>query len=246
MSSSARAGEHSERPHARKPSSSDEELLAAEQGDISSSLTDAQRLALIDEELANGFTALADVGRAVSLFGSARTLSDDPAYDLTRSTARTLGQAGFAIITGGGQGLMRAANQGAREAEALSIGLNIELPFEQIANPYLDISLTFNYFFTRKVMFTRYACAFVVAPGGYGTLDELFEALALIQTQKMRHFPVILLGGHYWSGLLDWIREQMLVAGNIAAADLDLLQIAEDAAQVLSVIERAAVRQGRA
>jgi uncharacterized protein (TIGR00730 family) len=228
---------------ARKPLSSDEELLGAEQDDVTSSLTDAERLALIDRELADGFAALADIGRAVSVFGSARSTPDDPAYELTRRTARTLGQAGFAIITGGGQGLMRAANHGARDARALSVGLNIELPFEQLANPYLDIALTFNYFFTRKVMFTRYACAFVVAPGGYGTMDELFEALALIQTQKMRHFPVILLGGSYWQGLLDWIREQMLAAGNIAEADIELLQVADDAPQVLSAVERAASRQ---
>jgi uncharacterized protein (TIGR00730 family) len=230
-------------PPAREPRSSDEELLGAEQDDVSSSLTDAQRLVLIDRELADGFTALAHIGRAVSVFGSARTPHDHPAYELTRSTARALGQAGFAIITGGGQGLMRAANHGARDAGAPSVGLNIELPFEQLANPYLDISLTFNYFFTRKVMFTRYACAFVVAPGGFGTMDELFEALALIQTQKMRHFPVILLGGYYWQGLLDWIREQMLAAGNIADSDIELLAVAEDAAQVLEMIERAAPSQ---
>jgi len=224
---------------ARAPLSSDEELLGAEQDDLASSLTDAERLALVDQELADGFAALANVGRAVSVFGSARTPPQDPAYELTRTTARELGQAGFAIITGGGQGLMRAANQGARDAGALSVGLNIELPFEQLANPYLDISLTFSYFFTRKAMFTRYASAFVVAPGGYGTMDELFEALALIQTQKMRHFPVILLGGHYWQGLLDWISQQMLAAGNISPGDVELLQVAEDAKQVLSMIERA-------
>jgi hypothetical protein len=156
-----------------------------------------------------------------------------------------LGRAGFAIITGGGPGMMEAANRGAREAEALSVGLNVELPFEQRFNPYLDVSLRFHYFFTRKVMFVRYSCAFVVLPGGYGTLDELFEALTLIQTRKILHFPVVLLGVDYWSGLLDWVTERMLAGGNIVPADVKLLQLADDPAEVLSVVERAALRQGR-
>ena len=151
-----------------------------------------------------------------------------------------LGAAGFAIITGGGPGMMQAANQGAREVGAQSVGLNIQLPFEQRFNPYVDIALRFHYFFTRKVMFVRYSCAFVVLPGGYGTIDELFEALTLIQTGKILHFPVVLLGNHYWNGLLDWLRATMLAEGKISAQDIDLLQVADDPAHAVAIVERAA------
>jgi hypothetical protein len=196
-------------------------------------------------ELQRGFTALAGVRRAVALFGSARTEEDDPAYALARETARTLGGAGFAIITGGGPGMMQAANHGARESGALSVGLNIDLPFEQHINPYVDLGVQFHYFFTRKVMFVRYSSAFVVLPGGYGTMDELFEALTLIQTRKIRHFPVVLLDHGYWGGLVDWIRERMLQAGAISPEDVELLRVADDPAEVLAVVEEAALQQGR-
>jgi len=229
----------------RAPRTSDEELFGAEHAVLQSTYTDEQRVTRMRAEMADGFAALSGVRRGVALFGSARTPVGAPGYELARETAATLGAAGFAIITGGGPGVMQAANQGAREAGAQSIGLNIELPFEQAFNPYVDVALRFHYFFTRKLMFVRYSSAFVVLPGGYGTLDELFEALTLIQTGKILHFPVVLLGNHYWGGLLDWIRSRMLEAGAISAADVDLLQIADDAAHAVAIVEEAARRQGR-
>jgi uncharacterized protein (TIGR00730 family) len=231
--------------HPRAPRTSDEELLGAEHEAVESVRTDEQRIARMQAEMAEGFAALANVNCGVSLFGSARTPVGDPRYELARETARTLGAADFSIITGGGPGIMQAGNQGAREVGAQSIGLNIQLPFEQDFNPYLDIALRFHYFFTRKVMFVRYSSAFVVFPGGFGTLDELFEALTLIQTGKIRHFPVVLMGTDYWAGLLDWARASMLSAANIAAEDLDLLRLVDDPAHVLAIVERATVRQGR-
>jgi uncharacterized protein (TIGR00730 family) len=230
---------------ARPPRTSDEELLCAEHAVPQSVHTDEQRVEWMRSEMAEGFAALAGVSRGVSLFGSARTPVGDPEYELAREMAAMLGAAGFAILTGGGPGAMQAANQGAREVEAKSIGLNIQLPFEQQFNPYLDIALRFHYFFTRKVMFVRYSTAFVVLPGGFGTLDELFEALTLIQTGKILHFPVVLLGSRYWGGLLDWLRATMLPGGKISPADIELLQIADDPAHALAIVERAAERQGR-
>jgi uncharacterized protein (TIGR00730 family) len=155
-----------------------------------------------------------------------------------------LGAAGFAVITGGGPGVMTAANRGAREAEARSVGLNIELPFEQEMNAHVDLGLRFHYFFTRKVMFVRYACAFVVFPGGFGTLDELFEALTLIQTGKIRHFPVVLVGRSYWQGLVEWTRERLLGEGKIAPPDLDLMHLSDDPAEVVELVVEGARRQG--
>jgi uncharacterized protein (TIGR00730 family) len=229
----------------RRPAGSDEEMLAAEEPAVASELTDDERVQRMRDELAMGFAALASLGRGVSMFGSARTPPGHPHYALARETARVLGQAGFAVITGGGPGLMEAANRGAREAGATSVGLNIELPHEQAPNPYLDISLTFRHFFVRKVMFVRYAGAFVVLPGGFGTMDELFEALILIQTAKIRHFPVLLMGPGYWSGLLDWIRGTMLAEGNVSDGDVDLIDVVEGPAEVLAVVQEAARRQGR-
>jgi uncharacterized protein (TIGR00730 family) len=229
----------------RTPRTSDEELLGAEHAVLRSTFTDEQRLTRMRSEMAEGFAALAGVTRGVSLFGSARTPIGDPGYELARETAAMLGGAGFAIITGGGPGMMRAANQGARDVGAQSVGLNIQLPFEQQFNPYVDIALRFHYFFTRKVMFVRYSSAFVVLPGGFGTMDELFEALTLIQTGKILHFPVVLLDNDYWSGLLDWIRATMLAGGKISAADSNMLQIADDPAHAVAIVERAAKRQGR-
>jgi uncharacterized protein (TIGR00730 family) len=221
-------------------------MLAAGQPAVASELSDDERVRRMRDELAMGFAALAPLGRAVSLFGSARTPPGDPDYALARETARVLGAAGFAIITGGGPGLMEAANRGARDVGATSVGLNIELPHEQHPNPYLDISLTFRHFFVRKVMFVRYAGAFVVLPGGFGTMDELFEALILIQTAKIRHFPVVLMNPRYWSGLLDWIRGTMLAEGNVSDGDVDLIDVADGPAEVLAVVREAARRQGRA
>ena len=229
----------------RVPATLDEEIISAQEAGVFSTLTDGARIARIKQELKIGFDALAHVGAAASFFGSARTPRDDPEYNLARATARRLGEAGFAIITGGGPGSMEAANRGAREADTLSIGLNIELPFEQGMNEDVELGLTFHYFFTRKVMFVRYASGFVVLPGGFGTLDELFESLTLIQTGKVRDFPVVLMGRDYWAGLLEWIRERMLAEGKIDAGDLELFTVTDDPAEVVEIMAGAAVRQAR-
>jgi uncharacterized protein (TIGR00730 family) len=228
----------------RPPATLDEELLGADSPATLATGSDAERIERARDELATGFRALGDLGKAASVFGSARTAPDDPMYELARLTARMLGEAGFAVITGGGPGIMEAANRGATEAGARSVGLNIELPFEQATNRYVEIGLRFHYFFTRKVMFIRYASAFVVFPGGFGTLDELFEALTLIQTGKALHFPVVLVGDSYWRGLLDWVRGRLLAEGKIAPIDLELLHVTNDAAEVLAIVSSSAVRQG--
>ena len=197
---------------------------------------DAERVREIASEFARGFDALAQLGPAVSVFGSARTPREHPDYALVREVAACLGRSGYAIITGGGPGLMEAANRGARDAGATSVGANIQLPHEQSSNEYLDIALRFGHFFARKVMFVRYASAFVIAPGGFGTLDELFEALTLIQTGTIRHFPVILIGGE-WDGLIGWLRERALADGRIAQTDLDLLRVAGDPDEVCAIVD---------
>lgn len=204
---------------------------------------DADRIRDIASEFAHGFDQLAEVGPAVSIFGSARIPAGHPHYELIREIAVALGQAGYAIITGGGHGLMEAANRGARESGAISVGCNIELPREQRPNDYLDINLLFRHFFARKVMFVRYACAFVIGPGGFGTLDELFEALTLIQTSTIWHFPVILAGANEWDGLLDWLRERALADGRIDNQDLGRVHLASDPAEVVRVVNEAHGRQ---
>jgi uncharacterized protein (TIGR00730 family) len=229
----------------RVPATSDEEIIAAQEQGVLSTLSDGARVARIRQELKMGFTKLAHVGPAASFFGSARTSVHDPEYTLARETARIVGEAGLAIITGGGPGAMEAANRGARDAGALSIGLNIELPFEQGLNPHCDIGLEFHYFFTRKIMFVRYASGFVVFPGGFGTLDETFEALTLIQTGKIRHFPVVMVGTDYWGGLIDWIRERLLAEGKIAPQDLELFSVTDDPYDVRDRLMTAAHRQAR-
>jgi hypothetical protein len=198
---------------------------------------DSDLVRAIAAEFAMGFGALAALGPAVTIFGSARTPSTHPSYAQVRAVAAALGEAGYAIITGGGGGLMEAANHGARDAGATSVGCNIELPHEQDLNPYLDISLQFRHFFARKVMFVRYAQAFVIAPGGFGTLDELFELLTLIQTATVRHFPAILLGDGEWDGLLRWLRDHALSDGRIDSADLDGLQLTDDPAEVVRIVQ---------
>jgi uncharacterized protein (TIGR00730 family) len=204
---------------------------------------DAERVREIASEFARGFDALAPVGRAVTIFGSARTPREHPDYALVRAVAAALGEAGFAIITGGGPGLMEAANRGARDAGAVSVGCNIELRHEQRPNPYLDISLRFRHFFARKVMFVRYACAFVIAPGGFGTLDELFESLTLIQTETIRHFPAIMLAPAEWEGLIDWLRAGALADRRISDADLARMRLASSPAEVCAIVEEAHLRQ---
>jgi uncharacterized protein (TIGR00730 family) len=198
--------------------------------------TDDERAARIHDEALAGFRALAGIGPAVSVFGSARTAEDHPDYALARDVAARLGRAGFAVITGGGPGIMEAANRGARDAGATSVGLNIELPHEQGLNGYVDVGMTFHYFFTRKLMFVRYASAFLVFPGGYGTLDELFEALTLIQTGKVQRFPVVLAGSGYWVDLREFLRDHALPTGKISQADLDEFSVIDDPAEIVSRI----------
>ena len=230
----------------REPRTLDEEIIAAQEAAVRSTLSDEDRVDRIVEELRMGFDALAGVAAAASFFGSARTPPDDPDYKLARETARIVGEGGLAIITGGGPGIMEAANRGAKDAGALSVGLNIELPFEQGGNPHCDIALEFHYFFARKVMFVRYASGFVVFPGGFGTMDELWEALTLIQTGKITEFPVILVGTDYWRGLVDWVSERMLSEGNISPSDLELLTLTDDPHEVRDLLMSAAHRQARA
>jgi len=198
--------------------------------------TDPWRTLRILSEFVEGFDAMANLGPAVTIFGSARTRRSDPDYELARTIARRLAEAGYAVITGGGPGTMEAANRGCREGGGLSVGCNIELPHEQGMNRYVDLGVEFRYFFARKVMFVKYADAFVILPGGFGTLDELFEALTLIQTAKVRHFPVVLIGRSYWTGLLDWIRGSLLASGAIEEADLELLQVTDDPTEVVRIV----------
>ena len=204
---------------------------------------DALRIREIAEELAMGFDALAGLTRAVTVFGSARTPPEHPHYALARELGACLGEHGYAVITGGGPGIMEAANRGARDVGALSVGCNIELPREQELNPYVDIGLRFRHFFARKVMFIRYATAVVILPGGFGTLDELFETLTLIQTGTIRHFPLILMGEDEWDGLLAWLRSRVLADGRISAADLDLMHLINRPSDVCATIDAATRRQ---
>jgi uncharacterized protein (TIGR00730 family) len=187
-------------------------------------------------EFVTGFDELATLTQGVSIFGSARTHVDDPDYAAAQETAALLSRAGFAVITGGGPGIMEAANRGAFEAGGLSIGCNIELPFEQNSNPYLTRSLKFKYFFVRKMMFVKYSLGFIIFPGGFGTLDELFEALTLIQTQKIRNFPVVLFGSNYWEGLLNWVRDFGLKEGKLTELDLKRLHLTDSPADVVKII----------
>jgi uncharacterized protein (TIGR00730 family) len=199
--------------------------------------SDPWRALRILSEFVDGFDALAEVGPAVSVFGSARISEDHPTYVHARELGRELAKAGFAVITGGGPGVMEAANRGCQEGGGLSIGCNIELPHEQGLNQYVDLGVEFRYFFARKVMFVKYADAFVIFPGGYGTLDELFEALTLIQTEKIQDFPVILMGTSYWDGLIDWIRESLLAEAAINPEDVDLLRLTDDPAEAIRIIK---------
>lgn len=208
-------------------------------------ISDSWRVMRIMGEFVWGFDHLADINDAVSIFGSARTPPGDPEYESACLTAKLLAQAGFPIITGGGPGIMEAANKGAMEAGGISIGCNIELPFEQRSNPYLTRSLDFKFFFVRKTMFLKYASAFVVFPGGFGTLDELFEALTLIQTGKMTSFPVVLVGRDYWGGLVDWIRNRMVADRKINPEDAFLFTVTDDPQEVVRICLAAREEESR-
>jgi uncharacterized protein (TIGR00730 family) len=199
--------------------------------------SDPWRSLRILSEFVEGFDALAAVGPAVSVFGSARTKPTHRYYKLARELGMLLAKQGYAVITGGGPGIMAAANRGAQDGRGLSVGCNIELPMEQGLNPYVDLGVEFRYFFARKVMFVKYADAFVIFPGGFGTLDELFEALTLIQTKKIRGFPVILIGSDYWDGLLDWLRGTLLAEAAVAPGDVDLLRVTDDPAEAVEIIQ---------
>jgi uncharacterized protein (TIGR00730 family) len=206
--------------------------------------TDPWRVLRIQSEFVEGFGLLAELPRAVSVFGSARTPRDHPHYAAGVQIGAALAQAGYAVITGGGPGAMEAANRGASEAGGLSVGLGIELPFEQELNEWVDVGIAFRYFFVRKTMFVKYAQAFVILPGGFGTLDELFEALTLVQTRKVTRFPVVLFGSEYWAGLVDWIRATMVSTGTVNPADLELFTVTDDIAEVVGLIQAAdAARQ---
>jgi uncharacterized protein (TIGR00730 family) len=198
--------------------------------------TDPWRVLRIMGEFVDGFDVLARVGLAVTVFGSARVQEDSPYYAAAREVGAGIAKRGFAVITGGGPGIMEAANRGANEAGGLSIGCNIELPHEQSPNPYANLSIDFRYFFVRKTMFVKYAQAFVVLPGGFGTLDELFEAVTLVQTKKVTRFPVILMGTAYWAGLIEWLKNTLLADGKISEADLELIQLTDDVDEAVQII----------
>ncbi len=216
----------------RPPATADERLLQTR-------VSDAWRVLRIQAEFVEGFGLLAGLPRAVSVFGSARTPVEDPEYAAGRQLGAALVDAGYAVITGGGPGAMEAANRGAKEAGGVSVGLGIELPFENRLNDWVDIGINFRYFFARKTMFVKYAQAFVILPGGFGTLDELFEALTLVQTRKVTRFPVILFGTAYWSGLVDWLRGTVLPGGKISAADPELLHLTDSVAEAVEIIAAA-------
>jgi len=237
----------SQRPSGLHPKSitEDERLLRPPAVDRRAPFTstDPWRVLRILGEFVEGFDTLADIRNAVSIFGSARTQSPEPIYDQCVATARLLAKEGFAIITGGGPGIMEAANRGAQEGGALSVGCNIELPFEQGTNAYVERSINFRYFFVRKTMFVKYATAFVVFPGGYGTLDELFEALTLIQTGKVKYFPVVLFGRAYWGGLVEWLEARVAGEGKVATEDLKIFNVTDDPAEVVRLVTEARARR---
>src|SRR2546423_14907531 len=218
------------------PVTEDEKLLQQPGPRVDFTRTDPWRVMRIMGEFIEGFDTLASLDKAVTICGAARIGPDDPTYDLAVETARLLAEAGFAIITGAGPGIMEAGNKGARLGGGRSIGCNIELPFEQGANPYVDTLIDFRYFFVRKTMFIKYSVAFIIFPGGFGTLDELFEAVTLIQTGKIYQFPVILFGRYYWAGLLRWLQARVLSEGKISDGDLDLMLVTDNPAEAAQAI----------
>jgi uncharacterized protein (TIGR00730 family) len=212
----------------QRPTSTTDQRLLDSRGPSDWVHTDPWRVLRIQSEFVEGFGALAELGPAVSIFGSARTKTDDPMYDAAQKIAAKLCGEGYAVITGGGPGAMEAANRGASECGGVSVGLGIELPHEQGMNEWVDLGINFRYFFVRKTMFVKYAQGYVVLPGGFGTMDELFEALTLVQTQKITSFPIVLFGTEYWGGLIDWLRSTMLKDGKIGQPDIDMLHLTDD------------------
>jgi uncharacterized protein (TIGR00730 family) len=220
-----------------QPGTTDQRLLDTE-GDSEWVHTDPWRVMRIQSEFVEGFGALAELPAAISVFGSARTAPDTPEYEAGVRIGKALVNAGFAVITGGGPGAMEAANRGAREAGGISVGLGIELPFEQGLNQHVDIGVNFRYFFVRKTMFVKYASGFVVLPGGLGTLDELFEALTLVQTGKVTRFPIVLFGTDYWNGLVDWLREKVVAQGKASEKDLLLFHVTDDVEEAVALVTK--------
>jgi len=220
----------------RVPSTTTDQRLLDSHGSTDWLHADPWRVMRIQSEFVEGFGALAELGPAVSVFGSARLRADHPAYELAVQVGRGLAEAGYAVITGGGPGLMEAANKGALEAGGTSVGLGIELPFETGLNDYVDLGVNFRYFFARKTMFVKYARGFIVLPGGMGTLDELFEALTLVQTGKITSFPVVLIGTAYWAGLIDWLRATLIEHGTIAPEDVDRILVTDDVEQAVQFV----------
>ncbi len=227
-----------EHNQARRGGTQDERLLESPRRPEEFLHTDTWRVFRIMGEFVQGFEDLAHITNGVSIFGSARTLPDDPVYQAAQETAALLARAGFAVITGGGPGIMEAANRGAFEAGGTSVGCNIELPHEQKGNDYTTLALKFKYFFVRKMMFVKYSDAFVIFPGGFGTLDELFEALTLIQTRKIHNFPVVLYGSSYWRGMIDWIKGPVLSEAKISEEDLRRLHLTDSPAEIVEIVSR--------
>src|SRR2546426_2943409 len=232
----------------RAPVTEDERLLtSAPQAERRGfTRTDPWRVLRILGEFVEGFDTLADVHNAVTIFGSARTPADDPFYERAVATARLLAREGFPVITGGGPGIMEAANRGCQEGNGLSIGCNIDLPFEQGINAYVERAINFRYFFVRKTMFVKYSTAFIAFPGGFGTMDELFEALTLIQTGKVKHFPVILFGKAYWAGLVEWLQDRVAGEGKIATTDLRLFTVTDSPREAVATVRQARERRSKA
>ncbi|MFI0774957.1 TIGR00730 family Rossman fold protein [Streptomyces sp. NPDC021212] len=225
------------RRHQMRPGTTDQRLLDT-QGATHWVHEDPFRVMRIQSEFVEGFGTLAELGRAVSVFGSARTPEGSPEYEAGVKIGRALAEAGFGVITGGGPGAMEAANRGAVEAGGVSVGLGIELPYEQGLNPYVDIGVNFRYFFVRKTMFVKYAQGFVVLPGGLGTLDECFEALTLVQTKKVTQFPIVLYGSSYWGGLVDWLENTLIAEGKASPQDLELFHLTDDIDEVVDLVTK--------
>lgn len=237
-----KSGPVTRRGHAKRPGTADQQLLDS-RGDAKWVHEDPWRVLRIQAEFVNGFGALADIGPAFSIFGSARTPTGHPEYLAAFELAKKLSEHKYAILTGGGPGIMEAANKGCFEGPSTSVGLGIELPFEQSMNEYVELAIDFRYFFARKTMFIKYAQGFIVFPGGFGTLDELFEALTLVQTKKVTSFPVVLFGSKYWNPLVDWIRGSMLAEGKISAQDFEEIHVVDDVDQTVEILINAEAKR---